>query len=202
MSVHRGVGSGPGIPGLVSVVIASYNRGYIVAKAIESVLAQTYRNIEVLVADDGSRDDTRTVVEAFGEPVRWVWQANEGLAGARNLGLRHARGEFIAVLDSDDAWLPWKLEAQIPIMQRLPELALVGSDMTAVDATGRVLEERHLRTMYTAYQALSAESIMSEVGTLGQFWAAAPGEVASAPVRVGDLFPHLLHGSLIQPSTS
>src|SRR5437764_10734914 len=109
MSASERLGEGAGEPGLVSVVIPSYNRAYIVGQAIESALQQTHRPVEVLVADDGSTDDTRRVVEGYGPPVRYFYQPNAGVSAARNLGLRHARGEFIALLDSDDRWLPWKV---------------------------------------------------------------------------------------------
>lgn len=102
-----GAPTGPGEPGLVSVIIPSYNRGYIVGKSIESVLAQSYRQIEVIVVDDGSTDNTREVVAGFDDRVRYFYKENGGVSTARNLGLRECRGEFIALLDSDDLWLPW-----------------------------------------------------------------------------------------------
>ena len=107
---------GLGEPGLVSVLIPSYNRGYLIGKTIESVLAQTYRPIEIIVVDDGSTDDTRAVIAKFGPAIRYIYQENAGLAVARNTGLVVARGEFIAFQDSDDMWLPWKLQVQVALM--------------------------------------------------------------------------------------
>jgi glycosyltransferase involved in cell wall biosynthesis len=75
---------GPGEPGLVSVLIPSYNRGYILGKSIASVLAQTYRPMEIVVVDDGSTDETRAVVAQFGSAIRYIYQDNAGLAAARN----------------------------------------------------------------------------------------------------------------------
>src|ERR1700685_1198678 len=83
---------------LVSVVIPTYNRAYILGHSIESVLKQTYRPVEVVVIDDGSTDDTRRLVEHFGPPVRYFHQPNAGVSSARNHGLREARGEFVAFL--------------------------------------------------------------------------------------------------------
>lgn len=98
----------------VSVLIPAYNAAGCVSRAIESVLAQTVPALEVLVVDDGSADHTAEVVERFGPPVRLLRQANAGPAAARNHAAREARGEWLALLDADDAWLPHKLERQMP----------------------------------------------------------------------------------------
>ena len=101
---------------LVTTVIATYNRAEIVSRAIESVLAQTYRNIEVVVVDDGSKDNTQEVLRQYGSRVRVVCQENTGPAAARNRGIALAQGEMIAFLDSDDAWLPEKIERQTKLL--------------------------------------------------------------------------------------
>ena len=118
---------------LVSVIMAVNNRQASVARAINSVLAQTYRNLELIVVDDGSTDGTREVVERFGPLVKVITQAHAGAYVARNRALRHARGELIAFIDSDDAWMPDKLELQVPLMQR-PEVGLVFADAIHVTA--------------------------------------------------------------------
>ena len=97
----------------ISVVIPAYNAAGCVGRAIESALAQTYPPVEVLVVDDGSRDNTAEVVARYPAPVRLVRQANGGPGAARNHGARLAVGEWIALLDADDAWRPGKLERQI-----------------------------------------------------------------------------------------
>ncbi len=98
---------------LVSVVIPTYNRAHLVRAAVESVLAQTYRPLELIVVDDGSTDATGRVLAACGS-VRVVRQTHTGMPGqARNAGARLARGEYLAFLDSDDLWLPQKLELQV-----------------------------------------------------------------------------------------
>ena len=99
---------------LVTVIMPTYNYGRYVADAIESIQAQTFGNFEIVVVDDGSTDDTAAVVEALmrdGVPVRYLRQPNQGAAAARNRGIRAAEGDWIALLDSDDTWLPGKLEA-------------------------------------------------------------------------------------------
>lgn len=96
----------------VSVVIPAYNSAGCIRRAIDSALAQTTPPLEVIVVDDGSRDETGEVVGAYPEPVRLVRQENGGPGAARNHGVRMARGEWIGLLDADDAWLPHKLAAQ------------------------------------------------------------------------------------------
>jgi glycosyltransferase involved in cell wall biosynthesis len=101
---------------LVSVVIPVHNGGKTVARAIESAVAQRYAAVEVVVADDGSTDDTRDVVGRYPGKVRVVGQAHRGAAAARNLGLREARGEYIAFLDADDEFLPGRVEQGVAPM--------------------------------------------------------------------------------------
>ncbi|HLH42987.1 MAG TPA: glycosyltransferase family A protein [Bryobacteraceae bacterium] len=98
---------------MVSVIIPAYNAGRVVGRAIESALAQTLPPLEIVVVDDGSSDDTAAVAERYGAKVRVLRQANAGPAAARNRGARAAAGEWLAFLDSDDAWLPRKLERQL-----------------------------------------------------------------------------------------
>lgn len=103
---------------LVSAIIPTYNRAHIVCEAVESALAQTYPHIEVIVVDDGSKDDTLARLAQYGDRIRVVTQPNKGPAAARNLGIRVSCGELIAFLDSDDIWLPEKTERQVALLQR------------------------------------------------------------------------------------
>jgi glycosyltransferase involved in cell wall biosynthesis len=91
-------------------------------EALESILAQTYRPLEIIVADDGSTDATAAIVAVFGKRVRYLKQSNEGPAAARNLGIGAAKGEFIAFLDADDLWHREKLERQMARFRARPEL--------------------------------------------------------------------------------
>ena len=197
----RGAPPGPGTPGLVSVIIPTYNRALLVGRAIESALAQTYEAIEVIVADDGSTDGTAAVAARYGSRVCFVRQANAGVSAARNLGLRYARGEFVAFLDSDDAWLPWKVAAQIALLQRYPQIGMVWTDMTAVDGEGRVRAARYLRTMYTAHHDVDIAQVCESATTLGALWPDASGELATHPVYVGEIYPYMLLGNLVHTST-
>lgn len=187
--------------GLVSVVIPTFNRAAIVGRAIDSALAQSYRCIEVIVVDDGSSDDTRSVVAGYGERVRYFHQENAGVSAARNLALRNARGEFVAFLDSDDVWQPWRIESQVTALGRYPEAGLVWTDMTAVDSHGRVIDERHLRVMYAAHGRVNIDERLRQVETLGALSRAVPCALENAAVRIGELFDEILLGNLLHTST-
>jgi glycosyltransferase involved in cell wall biosynthesis len=123
------------LPGLVSIIIPTYNRAHLIGNALESIRRQLYRPIEVLVVDDGSDDGTDAVVgcwieqnAASGVQVSYVRQPNRGAPAARNEGLRRARGEFIQFLDSDDVLLPSKLESQVAALQAAPNCDYAWSD--------------------------------------------------------------------------
>ena len=98
----------------VSVVIPTFNRADTIGDSIKSVLEQTFKDFEVIVVDDGSTDGTESVVAAFGDSrIKYIMQDNAGACAARNNGIRHANGEYIAFQDSDDYWMPRKLERQL-----------------------------------------------------------------------------------------
>lgn len=103
----------------VSVIIPAYNRGHTIDRAIQSVLEQTFQDFEMIVVDDSSIDGTRARVEGFRDPrIRYLrHEQNRGAAAARNTGIRAARGEYLAFLDSDDEWLPQKLDEQIALLE-------------------------------------------------------------------------------------
>lgn len=106
----------------VSVVIPAYNVAWCVGKAIDSALAQDWRDVEVIVVDDGSTDDTGVVLAGYGSAIRVIAQPNGGMSNARNAGIGAARGEFIAFLDADDWWLPTKLARQVRLMRERPDV--------------------------------------------------------------------------------
>jgi glycosyltransferase involved in cell wall biosynthesis len=107
---------------LVSVIIPSYNRANLISIPLKSVINQSYTNIEILVIDDGSIDNTEEVVKAIGDSrIRYIRQpTNRGGAATRNTGIEMAQGEYVAFLDSDDAWVPDKLELQLAAIQKCP----------------------------------------------------------------------------------
>jgi glycosyltransferase involved in cell wall biosynthesis len=128
------------VPDLVSVVVATYNMGRYLPQAVQSVLAQTYPNVEVQIVDDGSSDDTEQVVRRWErhERVRVHRQSNGGQAQARNRGIALTRGRYVAFLDADDEWLPQKLARQMPLFVT-PQVGVVYSGYQCMDGEGRVL---------------------------------------------------------------
>ena len=121
---------------LVSVVIPTYNYARYLPHSIESALAQTHRDVEVIVVDDGSTDDTKEVVARYGDRVVYRYQENIGLPKSRNQGCRIARGDYLAFLDADDVWLPDKLEKQLPILEADPQVGMVCCMMDRIDDDG------------------------------------------------------------------
>lgn len=105
---------------MISIIIPTYNSSHFVRTAIESALNQTYRNFEIIVVDDGSTDDCRAVIDQYGDQVRYLWQENQGLAGARNTGIRAAHGEFVGLLDADDQWQPDYLATMVALAEQNP----------------------------------------------------------------------------------
>jgi glycosyltransferase involved in cell wall biosynthesis len=105
---------------LVSVVIPTYNRAGVICETIDNVFKQTYSNFELIIVDDGSKDDTLSRLRAYGDRIRVLSQANAGPAVARNRGVEAAHGEIIAFQDSDDSWKPAKLERQVALLEANP----------------------------------------------------------------------------------
>jgi glycosyltransferase involved in cell wall biosynthesis len=108
----------------ISVVIPGYNAAAFIGQAIESALRQTYSPIEVIVVDDGSQDNTAEVASSYPRPVRVIRRSNGGPGAARNLGVSMSEGNWIALLDADDTWLPAKLQRQITYITR-PEIGIM-----------------------------------------------------------------------------
>jgi glycosyltransferase involved in cell wall biosynthesis len=130
----------------VTAAITTYNRARFLPGALESVFAQTYEgNIDVLVVDDGSTDDSADVLARYGDRIRVVRQKNGGRSAARNTAVREARGRYLSFLDSDDRWLPDKLARQVPALDADERVAIVHGHVDLIDEDDRPLSDETQR---------------------------------------------------------
>jgi glycosyltransferase involved in cell wall biosynthesis len=124
----------------VSVIIPVYGAEKYIAATMQSVLEQTYKSFELLIIDDGSPDKSIEVCQQFTDPrIKIIRQQNRGLAGARNTGIRHAQGDYLAFLDADDLWLPEKLEKHVEHLEKSPSVGVSFSCSAFIDETGKPL---------------------------------------------------------------
>ncbi len=132
---------------LVSVIIPSYNCSSTITRAIDSVLSQKNVILEVIVVDDGSTDDTIAKLETYSSSITVITIKNSGPATARNTGITASNGNFIAFLDADDEWLPYKLSEQLKIFHDSPNVGMVSSAAEQIDADGNIVVScaRHLQ---------------------------------------------------------
>ena len=121
---------------LVSVVIPTYNRALLIPETITSVLNQSFRDFEIIVVDDGSRDNTQDIVSAF--PVTYIKQENQGLPNARNTGILASSGRYIAILDSDDCLLEQSLEKRVNVLEAHPQVGFAYTHLYTMDENSRI----------------------------------------------------------------
>ncbi|OGO06329.1 MAG: hypothetical protein A2Y92_05520 [Chloroflexi bacterium RBG_13_57_8] len=130
----------------VSVIITTYNRAHFVCEAIKSVLGQTYRDFEIVVVDDGSRDNTREAVATFKDPrIKYIYQDNRGVTGALNAGILASSGECVAFLDSDNVLFREALQKSMEFMDRHPEVGFCYGQISTMDENGRPLRLKRFR---------------------------------------------------------
>ncbi|MGC2331976.1 MAG: oligosaccharide flippase family protein [Candidatus Acidiferrales bacterium] len=147
-------------PMKVSIVIPTYNRAYIIGDALESALGQTYRDVEIIVVDDGSTDHTREIIERYGsEKIRYIrHEDNRGCSAAYNTGISAASGSFISILDSDDLWMSDYVERQMSFFQRHPEADVVFTNVEIVSGSTRM----RLMDFMPCFRALLRQSRKAE----------------------------------------
>jgi hypothetical protein len=141
---------------LVSLVIPAYNKGRFLAEAIDSVLAQSYSNFEIIVVDDGSTDETKEVAGRYSS-VNYFFQQNRGVSAARNAGLKQSKGSYVVFLDADDRLLPDALKIGVECLEAHPECAFASGHIRIIDSTGSVtsipeescVQKDHYRTLLT-----------------------------------------------------
>ncbi|MDX1590157.1 MAG: glycosyltransferase [Oleiphilaceae bacterium] len=132
---------------LVSVITPTFNRAGFIGEAVQSVLDQTVTQLELIVVDDGSTDDTRAVLASLmADPrLRYFYQPNQGQSVARNLALSHARGDFICFLDSDNVWPRDKLATQLEVFREHPQVDVVYGDIITIDEQGHEISRKNMR---------------------------------------------------------
>jgi hypothetical protein len=197
-----------GMSAEVTVVLPTYNRAHLLARAIATVLNQSYRDCHVLVIDDGSTDGTHELAarEFAHEPrVIYVRKVNGGVASARNLGLRLATGDYIAFLDSDDLWRPWKIEVQVACLAALKDkgVGMIWTDFNMVDGEGKLLAPHAMRGMYSNYAVFArhAVPIFDQSSPLDELAPGLGAQCTAASVWWGDVYSRIALGNMCQTST-
>ncbi len=182
----------------VSIIIPTFNRAGLICHSIDSILAQTCGDYEIIVVDDGSTDDTTEVLEKYDGRIRCIRQENRGFGAARNRGLEEARGEYVAFLDSDDLWKEYKLGLQVEIMDRLPEIDFLFSDFTILKPSGDLFP-KGLRTWHGShlswdeiYQMKISSSSLGLRCSAGSYF----------DLYLGDIYAPLLDEPLVLPSSA
>lgn len=189
---------------LVSVVIPTYNRAAQVERAIDSVLAQTFSDLEAIVVDDGSTDGTAAALAArYGDDsrVRIVASKHGGVAVARNVGLDRATGSIIAFLDSDDRWQPWKLALQLECLAALPDAGMIWTDMRAVDPNGEEIPGSCLGDVLSfpcgLHDLFGDRRAIAELPSHDADSGAPDGNLYT-----GDIYAQMVLGNLVLPSSA
>lgn len=180
----------------VSVVIPTYNRAHLLPRAINSVLPQLREHDEIMVIDDGSTDDTASIVSRF-RRVRYLKKPRGGAGPARNCGMAEARNPLIAFLDSDDEWLPGKLELQRRLMEALPDVDYCYSDFLVSDRNGRA----HRRYLRHWHQDQRSWDVILAPGRLFSSIAPVPHNLPDLMVHEGNLYPQLMEHPYIATFT-
>ncbi len=124
---------------MISVIIATHNRGQYIEEAVRSVLRQSYKNIEIIVIDDGSTDNTKKILDPYikAKKIRYIYQENTGSICARKRAINYSQGKYIAILDSDDIWCDQdKLKKQVEFLEEHPDYVLTGGSMIKIDKSG------------------------------------------------------------------
>ncbi len=128
----------------VSIITPTYNRPRWLTEAIDSVLAQTYPDIEIIVVNDGSTDDTEQILEPYMDKIVYIYKENNGQGAAVNTGIEAATGEYICRVDDDDLFAPEKIELQVEKFEQNPELGLVASDNYTINSEGEILDTKEI----------------------------------------------------------
>jgi len=187
---------------MVSVIIPTYNRADLLSEAIESVLGQTHKDTEIIVIDDGSTDNTREKLKPYQGRIKYKYIENGGPALARNMGMRMAKGQYIAFLDSDDLYYPYKIEIQADFLDKHPEVAMVCSEFSAFN-DNEFWDEFHLKRYHSVaymdneatYEDIYSESMsIADAGLNLKEW-------EHRKIYVGDIFDRYYNEPILSTNT-
>jgi len=180
---------------LVTVIIPAYNCAGFISNAVKSVLSQTYPDVELIVVDDGSKDDTAGVLQPFKQHLTYVHQENGGVSKARNTGMRSASGEYIAFLDADDVWDRSKLEIQVKVMEENRDIGFLFSDFQQMKDQ-EIFPDRTYETAFNVFREYGCR--------IEDFFEKKGGVIVkgiSVDYYYGDVYRHLFLGNFILPSS-
>lgn len=184
---------------LVSIVIPAYNCATFIGDTLDSCLTQRYANLEIIVVNDGSSDETASVLAKYGQRIRVLHKTNGGLASARNAGHDIAQGEYIAWLDADDIAHPDRIALEAALLDSEPDVVAVCSDFSAFLTGNPDFEPSHIGTYYSSFQERGgASALFKRSGAI---------EIGEATVTsrctywVGNQFPNLIWGNFVHPPT-
>ncbi|MCX6826837.1 MAG: glycosyltransferase family A protein [candidate division Zixibacteria bacterium] len=181
----------------VSVIVPTYNRAHLIERALKSVMGQIGSDDEIIVVDDGSTDNTREVLQPYGESIKYFKIANRGAGAARNHGVSLADRDLVAFLDSDDEWMPGKLELHREIMLARPNILFTFSDFAITDKHGRIMRKNIKRWHNDPrpwHEILGPGTAYSAIAPL-------PAGIDDFVFHIGDLYPHELGANYIFTGT-
>jgi glycosyltransferase involved in cell wall biosynthesis len=187
---------------LVSVTVPLYNSRAFIAESLESLLSQSYPNVEVIVVDDGSTDGTVEALRPYMNRIVYHRQENGGVGAARNTGMRLAKGQYIAWADHDDLCDRERLLTQVSYLAHKPEVVAVGSNFCAVDADGRVFDDSHAKSYYLELANRGLEGIFERRESFdGRDVAWLDPLTSARMVHWGHVWGRLLVGNFMHPPT-
>jgi len=189
---------------MISIIIPVFNRAQYIGECLEGVFSQTYLDYEVIVVDDGSTDNLKDALAPYMHRIRYIYQNNGGVARARNTGIKSARGNYIAFLDSDDIWFPFKLKLQVKILSNLPKVGLVHTDFSHIDGKAKIISNTCARDFFTVLDnyGLTFNDLYPNRAKLKHVCADVDPLFSDSSLYWGDLAPKLIYGPMYLTSST
>jgi len=187
----------------VSIILPTYNCGRHIAEALDGVLQQTFSDWEIIVVDDGSTDDTAEAIKTYRDRIIYRYQENSGASRSRNLAIEMSQGEFLAFLDADDIWQPFKLELQVKCLEALPEVGLVFSDFSSFDDDGYYSDSysNQAFNFFREYE-MTWNTIFEHQTQLKDIIPDAANFLGKGKIFWGNVFEKIILGNFILPTTT